>query len=352
MELGSEYDLDVSRLSKTDNNIFRYLNKYKKTYYYDSGRSAIRQFAKLLAPDQRILLPEYICESVISCFKRDNINFYRVNVDFSINIDDLASKMCTGGGVLFLMHYYGMLQPSDKLDMIRKIADKNDYVILEDTTHSIFSASRTIGDYMVCSVRKWMPIPKGGVLYIYNAKLGLPTETIEKCTDNKRVIGFVLKNSFLNTGYDSNEEYRRIFRESEEIIDKQQNELEISDFSRFIIECVDINNIIYKRKNNAELLLTYLRHRVGYQVSYRPSDCPFAIPVRVPDRDSFRKYLMANRIYCAVHWPWDGIMEEDREQAVRNAKELISLPIDQRYNKEHIEYMIDIVDNYGGELVF
>ena len=43
---------------------------------------------------------------------------------------------------------------------------------------------------------------------------------------------------------------------------------------------------------------------------------------------------MEHRIYCAVHWPFDGICGEEREQARKNGDELISLPIDQRYGIE------------------
>ena len=53
-----------------------------------------------------------------------------------------------------------------------------------------------------------------------------------------------------------------------------------------------------------------------------------------------------------MHWPFDGMYPDQRPLAIRNAKELISLPMDQRYNKTHMTYMIDILEKYGGELSF
>lgn len=39
------------------------------------------------------------------------------------------------------------------------------FSIVEDTTHSVFSVRRTIGDLCVCSLRKWFALPGGGALY-------------------------------------------------------------------------------------------------------------------------------------------------------------------------------------------
>ena len=75
MELGSEYSLDVSTLSKTEDTLFHYLQDQFQAAYYDSGRSAIRAFSGLLKSGDEILLPGFICESVIRCFRLKDIRF-------------------------------------------------------------------------------------------------------------------------------------------------------------------------------------------------------------------------------------------------------------------------------------
>ena len=74
MELGSNFDLDVNDLYMKPNNVITYLSNYN-TVWFNYGRSAIK--AINIHRHRRILLPEFICESVISCFPEDNIVFYK-----------------------------------------------------------------------------------------------------------------------------------------------------------------------------------------------------------------------------------------------------------------------------------
>jgi hypothetical protein len=70
----------------------------------------------------------------------------------------------------------------------------------------------------------------------------------------------------------------------------------------------------------------------------------------VPDRDDFRKYLMENSIYCAVHWPFDGLAREERPLAVSLSNNILSLPIDQRYGEKEMAYLANVIDAYKGRL--
>ena len=352
MELGSEYHLDLSEIHEEENNIFRYLSSFPYAIFYDSGRSAIREFVRMLKEDCVILLPEYICESVIRCFPRDRIQFYRIQQDFTIDLKDVRKKMIRQGGVFFLMQYFGKLQPEDTISEVERLAEQNDYIILEDTTHSIFSAAQTIGDYMVCSLRKWMPLSQGGVLYTAYNRIGLPDAMIKKSIDNRRSEGFVLKSLFLNGEGDYNADYRRIFEECEKSLDQQTESYFLSDFNRFVAGCIDVKQLVDQRKVNARRLRALLGTAFPFLMDYGDDECPLGIPLRVPERDRFRQYLMENHIYCAVHWPFDGICSEVRINAVRNARELITLPIDQRYSEEHMKYLADVILKYGGKLSF
>lgn len=364
MELGSEYSLDLSALSKTSDNLFSYLSDIKHSFYYDSGRSALRMLVSLFKNNYKVFLPEYICESVINCFERSNVQFYRINNDFSIDIEDLKSKLenfasttpynpTSIHSVIFLMHYFGALQSNDSLDRIKELAEKYNSLIIEDTTHSIFSSKLTIGDYAICSIRKWFPISKGGVLYSNTAPLGLPTYSPEPSTDNEKVAGLILKDLYIKNKLDCNELYRKIFKNYESRIDNQQIIYSISDLDRYIVECINIPRLVQRRQNNYLYVKSVIKvNGIIPTVIIKDNECPFSFPIRVPDRDDFRQYLIQNNIYCAVHWPADNICPNERPQANANSKELISLPIDQRYSQNELNYMIDVISKYGGKLSF
>ncbi len=351
MELGSEYDITLSELTIKKNNIFGYLSQAFSTVFFDSGRSALKHIASHLKKGCEVLLPEYICESVSNCFDSEGVIYYKIEENFSVNLDDLKSKISERTQVIFLMHYFGSVQPEWILNEIRRIADSEDILIVEDTTHSIFSSVHTIGDYQICSIRKWMPIAKGGVLYFDKDVLSLADAFYPKDLDNEKFVGMILKNLFLKGSLDCNSTYRMIFSEAEKRLDVQGEVFLISDFSNFIASCIDINEIIKKRVANYKKLYNRLKERGIYAAIDMDKDqCPFVFLLRVPERDAFRKYLMDNKIYCAVHWPFDGLKKEDRSFANKLSEELISLPIDQRYGEDEINYMADAVLKYGGNL--
>ena len=354
MELGSEFNLSLSELTVKKNNIFTFLSEYNNVIYFDSGRSALRHISSYIKPGEEILLPEFICESVTGCFREEDIRFYRLYNEFTIDIGDLKKKISANTRIIFLMHYFGKVQQEKILNELKSIAVEHGCIIIEDTTHSIFSNSGTVGDYQICSIRKWLPIPKGGMLYAQDDKLGVyESKKYGISTDNERTYGMVLKDMFLKNGFDCNETYRHIFSCCEERLDKQEEIFFISDLARYIATCVGIDELIEVRTNNYLHLRSALNEKgITYAVTLKEKECPLVLPIWVKERDHFRSYLMDNRVYCAVHWPFDGKQEEQRPFAKKCAKYMISLPIDQRYGQEEINYLIDVISRYGGDLLF
>lgn len=349
IELGSEFNLSLNELNIVDNSLFSYLQDYK-TQWFDYGRSALRHIP--IQKEKKVLLPEFICESVTKCFSREQIRFYRVDEQFRIDTEDLIKKLDGNTGCIYLAHYFGFLQDTHTLNTIRQLADRYQITVIEDTTQSLFSPHVLCGDYALASVRKWMPIPMGGVLY--SNRTELPDNGMySRNMDNFRAYGMILKDVFLKTRYDTNIKYREIFGSAEHLIDSSDKVKLISDFARFAIGCVDISELIAKRKANAARLERGLRELGIHTIrKFAENECPLVLPLRVNGRDAFRCYLIQNRVFCAVHWPFDDILPGDRPNARLNAKSLISLPVDQRYSEVEIDYMLDVIQKYRGDLSF
>ena len=166
MELGSEYNLSLQELNVREDNIFGYLSGYEKVLWFDSGRSALKHIALHLRQEDEILLPEFICESVSDCFPPEKTAYYRLQPDFTVNVDDLKTKISDKTRLLFVMHYFGAVQPQTLLEEIRTLARQHNCVIVEDTTHSLFSRKSTVGDYtdwsaiwrLFCTLTVWQPV--------------------------------------------------------------------------------------------------------------------------------------------------------------------------------------------------
>lgn len=349
-ELGSEFPLSFQSLSRTEDNLFHYLRKYQ-TQWFDYGRSAIRYMS--MAYEGTILLPEFICESVIRCFSEDRIQFYHIGKDLKIDFADLRKKMTRDVSAVYIVHYFGQLQAQEELMRIRKIADEMGVVMIEDTTQSLFSKHMLIGDYAIASVRKWMQTPQGAVLYAGNGKELPEPLTLPQSRDNDRARAMVLKDLFLSGEYDTNAQYRKMFSACERRIDLAEKNERMSDLAHFIIGCVRVSALTEQRRSNANRLKRHLDEMGLYGVcDFSETECPFVYPLRVKNRDSFREYLIRHHIYCAVHWPFDAVGQSARKNAAALSETLISLPIDQRYKSEDMDYLAEVISRFGGELSF
>lgn len=349
VQLGSEFDLNLHDLKIVPNSVFEY---FKDMNYclFESGRSALKAIAAVMGGGQ-VLIPEYICESVIKCFPIDQIAFYKLKENLQIDADDLLNKINRNTAAVYLMHYFGSLQPESVLPLLREEKEKYGFSIIEDTTHSIFSQKQTVGDYCVASLRKWFALPNGGVLYSNNSFCLNSCYDRPRSTDNDKAYAMILKNLHLSGRIDCNLEYRTIFTACEEKLDKQNEIKRISDLTEFLLNCNDICEMVKRRTSN----LNYLKNKLSStgikeMCDFTQSDCPFTLPIVVPDRDDFRKYLMENNIYCAVHWPFDGLAREERPLAVSLSNSMLSLPIDQRYGEEEMVYLLNVIDAYKGRL--
>lgn len=365
MELGSEFDLDLSRLADTSDTVFAYLKEFH-TVYTDSGRSALRLLAERLS-GECILLPDYICESVPDALPGDcRILFYPVDDKLRIDPDRLKPLIREHQPRFFyLMHYFGALQPEESRMRIAAWKERYGMTVIEDTTHSLFTAKLTVGDYGIASLRKWFPAPDGGVLYTKEARL-LPGQPRRKRPASKKIEAMLLKHLYLTENYDCNEKYRELFVREEEAFDRQTEVCGMSDVARFLLAHFSVEELRERRRRNAAQLEEGLRgmgmcepalsgvpqpalaaRGIVPAAAFGSADVPLAFPVYVEKRDELRERLIRRRIYCAVHWPiGHATVYEETERIGRH---ILSLPVDQRYGEREMEYLLECVRICGKE---
>ena len=298
MEYGSDFSIDLSILKYSTDNISEYLSSYF-TLFFDSGRSATRYLLRSIR-HLNAALPDYLCESIVDCFPESDIHYYLINQ--KLHISEFESIPWNKIDVFYLLHYFGSIQPKLVLDYIADKKKQYGFTIIEDTTHSIFSKTSTIGDYCICSLRKWFPIPDGGVLY---SQIPLPLDEYDilKPIQSIRIDGMILKNLYLSGAINDKKGFRRILISTEEQLDEQKDIFRISTISEHILKCQSINEIVQRRKNNYSILKDSIGNVLPEVLKREESDVPFIYVTETDDRNALRSYLTQRQIYCPVHWP-------------------------------------------------
>lgn len=345
IEIGSEFEIESRNSSNTvSNTVFDYLKEYN-AIYFDSGRSALLHLLNQI-DITKIAIPEYMCESVINCFQDKEIIYYPVDENLNIIWDDLLS-ICYFKNVdtIYLHFFNGYIDKSYDFYKLYKLKIKKNINIIEDTTHSFFTNKNLIGDYCICSLRKWFSIPDGGVLYSKNILKN------HKLLFNNwyriKYNAMIEKNNYLKGTIKNKSNFLEKFYETDELLENQKHIFSISPISLNLLKGFNLEYIKKIRLNNYNILKNHFKNNDYKLISLNGlNQIPLFFTIYAKNRDSLRNHLKINNIYCPVHWPVHSNIIKRNNSKLISMHEL-SIPIDHRYNENHMNYIIDVFKNYS-----
>lgn len=351
-EIGSEFWLDAipNQSAKT---IPQWLTRYGMTVSLTmSGRGAITLLLSQVTPKYKtVLLPAYICESVIQPFieKEFKCYFYDVNIDLSPNIESIC--LYKDIGIFLHMGYFGFPSNSNLNEVVNHFKDQNT-IIVEDITHTLFSKNKRFeaNDYYIGSIRKWFGTPSGGFV-ASNQKMKNAIEKNEEFI-NLRTKALLNKGKYMQTGNQRLKELSlKQFSEAEELLNKDVAPYSIDRLSLKLLNDLDVTKLNEKRRKNFETISEGLRNINYLKPIYKKLNknvCPTFFPILINEnRNSIRKLLIDEKIYSPIHW---SIPKQIKELGLskRTSKiydTILSIPCDQRYGINEMERVISILKN-------
>jgi len=128
-----------------------------------------------LAPGDEVLVPDYNCGSELDPLIDAGLRLrmYPVGQDTFVDPDQLSKRLGTNTRAIFLIHYFGFIQPY--LAEIRALCDANGLRLIEDCAHSLLSgqnpADGRAGDISVFCLYKHFPVIGGGALVLNDLRL-------------------------------------------------------------------------------------------------------------------------------------------------------------------------------------
>ena len=327
-EIGSEF-WDIP-LSEKKNDLFP-----EDILWFLSGRSALLSIisdVKTQRSAERAYLPSWCCDSMIIPFLKSGIEvkFYPVCAKDGGIFQDVPYT--EENEILLVMDYFGYADNSR--------FEFGEGAVIRDLTHSIFSNVHSDFDYSFGSLRKWCGFKTGGFA------TGVPYCSLD--SDERYVStrerAMKEKNEYISARSES-KDYLKLFATAEEYLDACR----IAGAVPADIEAatnMDVEFIKTRRRENASVLLDAFSEISVFQ-ELGEQDCPMFVPIMVSenDRDNLRKHLIANEIYCPVHWPVSKYHNLD-STTEKLYKSEISLVCDQRYDEKDMCRIVDTVKKY------
>ena len=375
MEIGSIYEINPKCIENIEASVacldLSEVNKYGKnnTAYTSSGRAAIALALRSLEAEyphivKKCLMPVYMCDSVFNPFIQNGwqLCFYHVDKNMKVNREELNHLLETEKpGMIFIHPYYGV----DTWNEIRSMLwayQKSGLIIMEDVTQSYYLSLDAKADYIVGSLRKWYAIPDGGFV---TTNRTLYTEYMEgdDFVSRTRLQMLVQKWNYLDARYshtglekecldrlkEEKETYLAVNRKMEAYLDEERIIPCISDVSRKLLCEVNESENRKRRNENYHILVKGLQRMKSLTPVFPicvEVEAPLYLPVYMEKRDFLQRYLGEHDIYVPVLWPVGKENENFIKEESYIFEHIAAIPIDQRYGKEQMQRIIEVIEEY------
>ena len=321
MEIGSFIGLDLK-------NSGEFYNGETDLARLNSARAGIYHSCRLYNCTS-ILIPHYLCPEVRRFLLNHGIEVIPYFISESFEPIDITQKK---NQAVLLVNYFGILA----LNKMSEIAGHYQNVIIDNS--AAFYADPIVGCYNVYSPRKFFGVPDGCYVIGKNA-----TKFVDGYQQDfsSKTATFLMK----RLEYSTHETYNERMVNEDRI--NQSDILKMSVLSKSLLMNIDYSSIAEKRSSNYQIA-----HRIFGKINkYDPSKLsdsrcvPMIYPFVMEDADLTER-LKSNKIF--VGRLWKHVIDDVPDYSIEAflSRYLDPIPIDQRYEREHLLFIYDCIVNH------
>jgi dTDP-4-amino-4,6-dideoxygalactose transaminase/predicted nucleic acid-binding protein len=253
---------------------------------------------------------------------------------YLIDPQKIEEKITPKTKAIMVVHLYGQ---TCEMDKIYEIAKKFNLKIIEDSAqaHGAYYKDKKAGNLGDASAFSFYPGKNLGALGDGGA-----------ITTNDKDLMEVIK---ALRNYGSYKKYENLYKGYNSRLDELQ-----AAFLRVKLKYLD--KIIQKRKQIAKYYLENIKNDKIILPKIITDSVWHLFIIRTKDRDKLQKYLLDNKIQTLIHYPipphkqkaykeWNNLSFPITEKI---HKEVLSLPMSEVMEKNEIEYICKIINNYEG----
>ena len=358
-EIGSNFHLSENEILEIKNFFNANIHDSARIKFLSSGRQAIcaclLDIEKHHAVNKKALVPEYTCQSVLAGFLEMGyeLAFYQINNKFNLEISRLNSLLREKEPDVLLFHpYFGF----DTIIQDEKLDKKSIQVIYDATQSWASDFVYPFSDYKIISLRKWAALPDGAIAEKIKGQFcSLMIESEQKNLVNDTLIAYTLKEKYLKYQIGEKSEMLQAFANIKQTFFDNRFALKtMTTFSKKmfakITNKLTLDAWHRQRRDNYRTLYNYSNWgKIGDPYFKVLQEVPLFFPLNVKnmERQDFQSYLAKNNVYCPIIWPIPksvktGLISPELKEIRNNC---LCFPIDQRYSKEDMEYIIKLLDS-------
>lgn len=295
---------------------------HKNAIRLNTGRNCLEYILRARGY-KKVYVPYYTCEAVMEPINKLGIpyEFYHIDIHFEIR-DRFTLK---ANEALLYTNYFGLKQR-----YVEQLAEKTGERLIVDNTQAFYAKPiKGIDTFYTC--RKFFGVADGA--YLYTDKLldeeFAHDESYDRMTHLLKRIDLSAEQGFVD------------FRKVDDGLDNQPIR-RMSKLTQRIMQSIDYEAAAKKRRENYQMLHEVLGEENNLVLPLENNAVPMVYPFLAPIK-GLREKLIENKIFVARYWPnvlyWTT--EDDIEYLLAN--QMQPLPIDQRYNAENMNRILEII---------
>ena len=277
------------------------------------GRNAL-EYLIISKGIKKLLFPKFMCDSCDEILRRNNVSvrYYSIGIDFKpLSIDRDEDEF------LYIVNYYGQLS----IDYLLSLGDN----VIVDNAQAYFNEPID-GTDTIYTCRKFFGVPDGAILYT-DKKLETELPRDESFDRMHFLLGRYERSA---TEFYSEYVANNDFFYNEPI-------KKMSKLTENLLHGIDYEFVKNRRTEN----FGYLHSKFGKinKLSLSVPKGAFMYPLYIENGAEIRKTLQKEKIYIPTLWPSVFEVCDENELGYDMAKNILPLPIDQRYTRFDFDYI-------------
>lgn len=314
-EIGGYFELELPSLTEYHEDAIR-LNTARNAFEYLLQHTGF----------SKIFIPFFTCDAVLEPIKKLKIDyaFYHIDENFEpvFNFEILSKNEA-----FLYTNYFGL-----KDEFIVKLSKEVQNLMIDNAQSFYSKPTRAIGTFY--SPRKFFGIPDGGYLYL-NEEIQHSETVLEKDVSVNRFAHLLKRTEF------SAQEGYQDFVVNDNSLSNQPIK-KMSAITVKLLKAIDYEEIAVIRRSNFLYLQEHLKSLNKLNLVLNEHQVPMVYPFWNTNPD-LKKELVSELVFTATYWP--NVLEWTTSEMLENSfvKEIVHLPVDQRYSIEDLNRIIDII---------
>jgi dTDP-4-amino-4,6-dideoxygalactose transaminase len=311
-----------------------------------------------------VLVPAFHCPSMVAPIAGVGAKpvFYGITEELAVDMSSLRRGLSRATRAVIVPHLFGHIQPFAEL---KALCAESNIVVIEDCAHAIAGAEDAavgrLGDYVVASPRKFIPLAEGGWLCGERLHAGLPLARSAGVAKNLRVLYDTLDRSHTALGAAMRSVVRSVRRRSSQsasvVVANDASEpradtaLEreivaataASALTRWLLPRWNFAAAAAARRQNYRDIAAAARGTLAELSSTLPrSRAPYMVPILMSDPHKQFAALKSSRVPI---WRWEHSQRGVCRVTDHYAQALIQVPCHQSLSASEVACIRDTLDS-------